>query len=163
LRQNPKKVWIQKKRKKEKGKIKDPDSNLEERSKAPFKDVSEIDPIKNGLKINDGMAENFADKTLIDDGNDEFFASLDLADEEKCPMQLRIDLHSIQKLMGEHKEDKKAPIYVKAMQKVMEKGAGYIQTESERVKKIMAGKLTPEKKEELSDKLKILTVFATTD
>ena len=29
------------------------------------------------------MAENFADQTLIDDGNDEFFASLDLADEEK--------------------------------------------------------------------------------
>ena len=60
------------------------DSNLEEGSITPFKDVSEIDPTKNGLQINDGrMAENFADQTLIDDGNDEFFASLDLADEEK--------------------------------------------------------------------------------
>ena len=29
------------------------------------------------------MAEKFADQTLIDDGNDEFFASLDLADEKK--------------------------------------------------------------------------------
>ena len=35
------------------------------------------------MQINDGMAENFADQTLIDDGNDEFFASLDLADEVK--------------------------------------------------------------------------------
>ena len=61
----------------------DPDSNLEEGPKTPFKAVSEIDHIKNGLQINDRMAENFADKTLIDDGNDEFFASLDLADEEK--------------------------------------------------------------------------------
>ena len=43
---------------KERGKMKDPDSNLEEGSKTPFKDVSEIDPIKNGLQINDGMAEN---------------------------------------------------------------------------------------------------------
>jgi hypothetical protein len=56
---------------------------IEEGPRTPLKDVSEIDPIKNNLQINDGMAENFADQTLIDDGNDEFFASLDLADEEK--------------------------------------------------------------------------------
>ena len=60
----------------------DPDSNLEEGPKTPFKAVSEIDHIKNGLQINDRMAENFADKTLIDDGNDEFFASLKQNNEE---------------------------------------------------------------------------------
>mmetsp|Transcript_88317 Transcript_88317/g.175570 ORF Transcript_88317/g.175570 Transcript_88317/m.175570 type:complete len:404 (-) Transcript_88317:78-1289(-) len=42
----------------------------------------------------------------------------DLADEERSPMQLRIDLHSIQKLMGEHKEDDQqsstAPLISKA-------------------------------------------------
>jgi len=61
---------------------------------------------------------------------------------------------------GDHKNDKKAPIYVKIMQKVLEKGTGYIQTEVERVKKIMAGKVTSQKKEELQDKSKILNVFA---
>merc|ERR1719464_885753 len=35
------------------------------------------------------------------------------------------------------------------MQKVLDKGKGYIQSETERVKKIMAGKVTPEKKDEL--------------
>ena len=48
---------------KEKGK--DPDSNLEEGSKTPFKDVSEIDPIKNGLQINDGMAENVNSNSMF--------------------------------------------------------------------------------------------------
>ena len=61
----------------------DPNSNLEDGPKTPFKDVSEIDPIKNSLQINDRMTENFADQTLIDDGNDELFASLDLAVEQK--------------------------------------------------------------------------------
>merc|ERR1719362_1155430 len=50
---------------------------------------------------------------------------------------------------GDHKNDKKAPVYVKIMQKVLEKGAGYIQAELERVKKLIAGKVTPEKKDEL--------------
>lgn len=61
---------------------------------------------------------------------------------------------------GDHKNDKKAPMYVKIMQKVLDKGKGYIQSESERVKKLMAGKVTPQKKDELNEKLKILSVFA---
>jgi len=70
------------------------------------------------------------------------------------------DLDEAKKLAeGDHKNDKKAPIYVKIMQKVLEKGTGYVQTEVERVKKIMAGKVTPQKKDELQDKLKILNIF----
>lgn len=70
------------------------------------------------------------------------------------------DLDEAKKLAeGDHKNDKKASVYVKLMQKVLDKGKGYIQTEVERVKKIMAGKVTPEKKDELQDKLKILNVF----
>lgn len=62
---------------------------------------------------------------------------------------------------GEHKTDRKAPMYVKIMQKITEKGDEYPEKELARVQKILAGKVTPEKKEELSDKVKILRVFAT--
>lgn len=61
---------------------------------------------------------------------------------------------------GEHKNDQKAAMYVKIMQRVMEKGTGYIQSESERVGKLLQRKITDEKKAELTEKLKILDVFA---
>lgn len=61
---------------------------------------------------------------------------------------------------GEHKNDKKAAIYVKIMEKVKEKGVEYIKTETARVEKIMQGKLTSEKQSELSDKMKIMNIFA---
>merc|ERR1711879_516380 len=55
--------------------------------------------------------------------------------------------------------DKKAPMYVKIMQKIKEKGEGYVETETKRVSKILEGKVTPEKSSEMNDKLKILGVF----
>merc|ERR1712014_441572 len=73
------------------------------------------------------------------------------------------DLEAAKKLAdGEFKNDKKAPIYVKTMQKIKEKGADYVQTELTRVRKILSGKITPEKAAELNDKVKILNVFADT-
>lgn len=64
---------------------------------------------------------------------------------------------------GDYKNDKKAAIYVKIMEKVKEKGEAYIKTEATRVEKIVSGKVTPEKKAEMSDKLKILTIFGEKD
>merc|ERR1711953_518996 len=61
---------------------------------------------------------------------------------------------------GDHKNDKKAPIYIKIMEKVKAKGVGYIKTETARVNKILNGKTTEQKKAELDDKVKILNVFA---
>jgi len=63
----------------------------------------------------------------------------------------------------EHKNDKKAPIYLKIMAKIKEKGADYVEKETARLTKLMAGKLTEEKKAELSEKNKILAVFAEKD
>merc|ERR1712046_114804 len=63
----------------------------------------------------------------------------------------------------EYKNDKKAPMYVKIMEKVKQKGEAYIESESTRVGKLLQGKLAPEKAEELNDKLKILGVFAAKD
>lgn len=73
------------------------------------------------------------------------------------------DVEAAKKLAeGEFKNDKKAPIYVKTMQKIKEKGADYVQTELTRVRKILSGKITPEKAAELNEKVKILNVFADT-
>lgn len=64
---------------------------------------------------------------------------------------------------GAHKDDKKAPIYVKIMEKVKAKGEAYVQTELTRVEKLITGKISEEKKAELADKIKILNVFASKD
>mmetsp|Transcript_49595 Transcript_49595/g.95768 ORF Transcript_49595/g.95768 Transcript_49595/m.95768 type:complete len:242 (-) Transcript_49595:71-796(-) len=64
---------------------------------------------------------------------------------------------------GQYSSDKKAGLYVKIMQKIKEKGEGYVEDELKRVGKIMSGNLTPEKKAELSDKLRILGVFTNKD
>lgn len=61
---------------------------------------------------------------------------------------------------GTYKTDKKSDIYIKIMQKLKEKGEGYIATETARVTKILGGNVTPEKQAELGDKLKILGMFA---
>lgn len=58
-----------------------------------------------------------------------------------------------------YKEDKKAQMYLKIMDKIKAKGEGYVVDETKRVGKIMEGKLAAEKKAELSDKLKVLGAF----
>lgn len=74
------------------------------------------------------------------------------------------DVEAAQKLAdGDHKDNAKAANYPKIMKKIKEKGDGYVETETTRVKKIMAGKITPEKKEELENKLKVLNIFASKD
>jgi len=55
--------------------------------------------------------------------------------------------------------DKKAAIYIKIMQKIKEKGEGYVAAEVERVGKISGVSLAAEKKAELEEKLKILEIF----
>jgi len=64
---------------------------------------------------------------------------------------------------SQYSTDRKAPMYVKIMQKIKEKGESYVEGETARVTKILAGKTTPEKQAELGDKLKILSVFASKD
>mmetsp|Transcript_23391 Transcript_23391/g.54398 ORF Transcript_23391/g.54398 Transcript_23391/m.54398 type:complete len:269 (+) Transcript_23391:80-886(+) len=61
---------------------------------------------------------------------------------------------------GDYQNDRKAPMYTKIMQKVIEKGNDYVAGETARVKKLLAGKITEDKKSELTDKTKILDVFA---
>lgn len=73
-----------------------------------------------------------------------------------------VDVAAAKKLAeGEHKNDSKAPMYVKIMEKIKTKGADYIPQELDRVQKILGkGKITVEKIAEMNDKVKILNVFA---
>lgn len=53
----------------------------------------------------------------------------------------------------------RATVYVKAMQKVIENGDGYIDTEIARVEKLSEGKVSEKKKAQLKDRASILTSF----
>jgi len=53
----------------------------------------------------------------------------------------------------------RATVYVKAMQKVIENGDGYIDTEIARVEKLSEGKVSEKKKAQLKDRVSILTSF----
>lgn len=56
--------------------------------------------------------------------------------------------------------DAKAPMYAKIMEKILDKGLGYPVDEVARVMKILEGKVHPEKRKELGEKLKVLKIFA---
>jgi len=58
------------------------------------------------------------------------------------------------------KNQKRAEIYVKIMRKVADLGVEFIKTEDARVKKVMDGKVSKEKKEELEERLNILKSFS---
>jgi len=61
---------------------------------------------------------------------------------------------------GEFKGDRKAPMYVKIMERIRDKGESFVKSERDRVGKIMqGGKISEEKKEEMQDKLNVLGSF----
>ncbi|GIY43755.1 endoplasmic reticulum resident protein 29 [Caerostris darwini] len=60
-------------------------------------------------------------------------------------------------------EKKSADVYIKMMQKVIERGVGFIASERERVKNIKDGKITSAKKEEMQGRLNILHSFTVKD
>ncbi|GFY38665.1 endoplasmic reticulum resident protein 29 [Trichonephila inaurata madagascariensis] len=60
-------------------------------------------------------------------------------------------------------EIKYTDVYIKMMQKVLERGDGFIASEKERVKNIKDGKITAAKKEEMQGRLNILQSFIKKD
>lgn len=60
----------------------------------------------------------------------------------------------------DYKGDRKAAVYVKVMKQIMNKGSSYAKTETARLEKVMAGSLSEEKRAELSEKMRILAMFA---
>jgi len=74
------------------------------------------------------------------------------------------EIAAAEKLANEEfSNDAKAPVYIKIMKKIKDKGKDYVEKESTRVQKVLEGKLTPEKRSEMSDKLKVLGVFASVE
>ncbi|KAK8775989.1 endoplasmic reticulum resident protein 29-like [Amblyomma americanum] len=65
----------------------------------------------------------------------------------------------LQESLEKDADKKSADVYIKMMQKVLERGKGFIDSETERVKNIRNGKITPAKKEELQGRLNIIGSF----
>ncbi|KAI5632350.1 protein windbeutel [Phthorimaea operculella] len=63
------------------------------------------------------------------------------------------------KLAGKHATSGK--VYKTIMEKVLDKGDSFIKTETDRVKKILSGKISEEKKKEINTRLNILQNFET--
>ncbi|XP_054722687.1 endoplasmic reticulum resident protein 29-like, partial [Uloborus diversus] len=61
--------------------------------------------------------------------------------------------------LSDETEKKSADVYVKMMQKIIERGIGFIASERERVKNIKEGKITSTKKNEMQGRLNILHSF----
>ena len=60
----------------------------------------------------------------------------------------------------EESKKERAGIYVKTMQKVVEKGDDFVDSELTRVEKLMDGKVSDKKKQQLKDRANILSVSA---
>ena len=56
-------------------------------------------------------------------------------------------------------EQNSADMYIKTMQKIIEKGDGFVETELERLEKLRSGKLSDKKKEQIGGRLNILSTF----
>lgn len=65
----------------------------------------------------------------------------------------------LQEELTKEVDKKSADVYVKMMQKVLERGKAFVESETERVKNIRNGKITNAKKEELQGRLNIIGSF----
>ena len=63
------------------------------------------------------------------------------------------------KSLGKEADKESADVYIKTMNKILDKGDGFVKTEIERVEKLRDGKVSDNKKEQLGRRLNILTSF----
>ncbi|XP_015920565.1 endoplasmic reticulum resident protein 29 [Parasteatoda tepidariorum] len=90
--------------------------------------------------------DELAEKFMACKGKDEMEKVLSEAKELAAQVTLEVEIKS-------------ADVYIKMMQKVIERGSGFIASEKERVKNIKDGKITTAKKEEMQGRLNILQSF----
>ncbi|KAK3084535.1 hypothetical protein FSP39_014883 [Pinctada imbricata] len=84
----------------------------------------------------------------------DFYKASD-ADKTKVIAQAEAEIASLKS----DSEKSSADVYIKTMKKVVEKGANFVQSEIKRVEKLRDGKVSDKKKEQLNDRLNILTSF----
>lgn len=80
------------------------------------------------------------------------------ANAEERPAILENAENEASKITDETKKTS-ATVYVKTLKKVLENGDKFVDTEIERVEKLRDGKLSDKKKEQLGERLNILTSF----
>ena len=105
---------------------------------------------KTGIRI-------ILDKCLLDydDFATKFMTSKDKKAQEKVLKEAQDKLSKLTK----EQDKKSADIYIKLMQKVIERGSKFLESENVRVKNIMGGKLSQAKKDEMQVRLNILQSF----
>ncbi|XP_077533539.1 endoplasmic reticulum protein 29-like protein wbl [Haemaphysalis longicornis] len=83
-----------------------------------------------------------------------------MKEEDKTKQEaILADAKKLQEAAEKEADKKSADVYIKMMQKVLERGKAFIDSETERVKNIRNGKITPAKKEELQGRLNIIGSF----
>lgn len=63
-------------------------------------------------------------------------------------------------VLEKYPADRKAALYVKIMERLGERGEGYLRAEETRIRALLEGRLTAEKIGELNDKLKVIAALA---
>lgn len=93
---------------------------------------------------------------------DEYAADFVKGDKDKRQKVLQDAEASLQSLKDPQKR-KSADIYIKVMNKIVEKGDEFVDKEWERVKKLQNGKITKEKKTDMQSRMNILQSFKLKD
>lgn len=125
-----------------------------------FSGEFKADEIRNFIKQHSDV-RLVMDKCLpqFDELAEKFMAVADKEKKENILSEAKEVLSTI----SEDGEKRSADVYIKMMQKVIERGVGFIASERERVKNIKEGKITSIKKEEMQGRLNILHSFKLKD
>lgn len=81
------------------------------------------------------------------------------AEDSSSQENLLTEAKKLQGSLEKEADKKSADVYVKMMQKVIERGKAFVKSEAERVKNIRNGKITTTKREELQGRLNIISSF----
>ena len=86
---------------------------------------------------------------------------LSTSDVEKRKRILEEASADVELIESNDEKKTRANVYIKTMEKVLEKGIGFIASEMERVEKLSEGKVSDRKKQQLKERVSILTSFRT--
>lgn len=91
---------------------------------------------------------------------DDFAAKFITLTDKKAQEKLVKEAQTKLAALKNENEKKSADIYIKLMQKVIERGSKFIESENVRVKNILDGKLSQTKKAEMQTRLNIIQSFS---
>ncbi|XP_015786819.1 endoplasmic reticulum resident protein 29 [Tetranychus urticae] len=136
-------------------------SNLDKPIDFPASEDFKADNLKNFIRKHTGI-RMILDKCLGDFDNiaSEFMNS-EISKDQQAKLLEKAQSQATK--LTKEDDKKSADIYIKLMQKVIERGSKFIESEKVRVKNIMDGKISKTKKEEMQARLNILASFIASD